>query len=235
MRTCVIFLIFVLFFCASCRGPNLPAVEAQKASEKPQEIPLAEGFDYPVGKTKTVTQKKDKDGWYNAQDFGANDHLGEDWNADTGGNTDCGLPVYSAARGLIVYAGDQLGWGNVLIVRHRLKDGKQVETLYGHLQEFAKTSGEVARREQIGKIGNGGGLYPCHLHFELRTQDCPIFGQVGGGYAKDRAGWLDPSDFIDKKIRTGETAIRVTYGARASLPALLFVFSCDQRLVFLSP
>ncbi|HEV7646253.1 MAG TPA: M23 family metallopeptidase [Pyrinomonadaceae bacterium] len=157
MRTAPL-LILIIFLSIACRGPNLAAVEAQKASQDPQQIPLAEGFDYPVGKTKTVTQKKDKDGWYNAQDFTVNNHLGEDWNADTGGNTDCGLPVYSAARGTIVFAGNQIGWGNVLIVRHRLKDGRQIETLYGHLQEFSKTSGDVARREQIGKIGDGGGL-----------------------------------------------------------------------------
>ncbi len=197
MRTASLF-ILVIFLSIACRGPNLAAVEAQKALEAPHQIPLAEGFDYPVGKTKTVTQKKDKDGWYNAQDFTVNDHLGEDWNADTGGNTDCGLPVYSAASGTIVFAGNQLGWGNVLIVRHRLKDGRAIETLYGHLQEFTKTSGDVARREQVGKIGDGGGLYPCHLHFELRTAECPVFGAIGGGYSKERAGWLDPSNFIDK-------------------------------------
>jgi murein DD-endopeptidase MepM/ murein hydrolase activator NlpD len=191
-------ILMITVCCAACSGPNLAAVEAQKADANPTEVPLADSFDYPIGKTKNATQKKDKDGWYNAQDFGANDHLGEDWNADTGGNTDCGLPVYAAAKGVIVYSGNVLGWGNVLIVRHRLKDGKLVETLYGHLQEFSKTTGEVARREQVGKIGDGGGLYPCHLHFELREQTCPIFGDVGGGYAKDRKGWLDPSDFIDK-------------------------------------
>ncbi len=198
MRTAVTFLVFVLLFCAACRTANLAASDAKNINANPQEIPLAEGFDYPVGTTKTVTQKKDKDGWYNAQDFGENDHLGEDWNADTGGNTDCGRPVYAAARGSIVYAGNVMGWGNVLIVRHRLKDGSQVETLYGHLQEFAKTSGEVERREQIGSVGDGGALFFCHLHFELRTSACPIFGEVGGGYNKNRAGWLDPSDFIDK-------------------------------------
>jgi murein DD-endopeptidase MepM/ murein hydrolase activator NlpD len=198
MRTAFLFLALILA-CAACRGPNVASVEAQKANEKPEEIPLVEGFDYPVGKTKSVTAKKDNDGWYNARDFGEADHLGEDWNGDGGGNTDCGEPVYSAARGVIVYAGRDLpGWGNVLIVRHRLKNGKLVETLYGHLQEFTKTTGEVKRREQIGRIGDGGGLYKCHLHFELREQTSPSWGETGGGYSKERAGWLDPSDFIDK-------------------------------------
>lgn len=162
----------------------------------------AESFAYPVGKSEKVTAAKDGDDWYNAQDFGKNDHLGEDWNKNTGGNTDCGEPVYAAANGVIGFAQDAgPGWGNVVIIDHVLPSGEKIQSLYGHLQEMVKTSGEVKKREQIGKVGNANGRYPCHLHFEMRKENCPVWGQAGGGYSSERTGWVDPSDFIDSLSR----------------------------------
>lgn len=167
-------------------------------STTPLIIPISDGFDYPVGSSKRVSQAKDGDGWYNARDFGESNHLGEDWNKESGGNTDCGLPVYAASGGTIIFAADAgAGWGKVLIIRHRLPDGTEAETLYGHLNSMSRTSGDVKRREAIGSMGDAGGLYPCHLHFELRLPGSPSWGLIGPGYSPASAGWTDPSDFID--------------------------------------
>lgn len=158
-------------FATACSHPSAQA----NTNSKPPVV--ADSFAYPIGKTVTVTQKKDKDEWYNALDFGADDHLGEDWNKNTGGNTDCGEPVYAIGNGVITYAADSgLGWGNVVIVTHTLADGSKIQSLYGHLQEITKTSGEVKKREQIGKVGNANGRYLCHLHLEIREESCPVVG-----------------------------------------------------------
>lgn len=161
---------------------------------------IADNFAYPIGKTESVTQARDKkDEWYNALDFGFSNHLGEDWNKNSGGNTDCGEPVFAAGNGTIVFAENAgTGWGNVVIIEHNLPGGKKVQTLYGHLQTILKTSGEVKKREQIGTIGNADGKYFCHLHFELREENCPEWNKAGGGYSAENKGWLDPSNFIDK-------------------------------------
>ena len=160
----------------------------------------ARAFAYPVSEKDYVTEKNDWwDDWYNAQDFGENRHLGEDWNKTTGGDTDCGEPVYSAADGVIVnahHAGP--GWGNVVVIEHTADDGTKLRSLYGHLQSITKRSGEVKRREQIGTIGSADGRYKCHLHFELRWRDCPLWNDVGPGYSDTRHGWIDPSEFIDE-------------------------------------
>lgn len=170
------------------------------ASPAPLLIPVSDGFDYPVGSSKRVTQAKDGDGWYTAQDFGENNHLGEDWNKETGGNTDCGAPVYAVSRGTIIFAGEAgPGWGKVIIIRHRLPDGTLVETLYSHLSSISRTGGDAARREKIGEIGSADGAYLCHLHFELRLSDSAAWGLTGTGYSADRKGWTDPSDFIDAR------------------------------------
>lgn len=196
--------IFLVALCvaalASCK--NSEAQQNRNAAQPTPSAPktVAEKFAYPVGKTGVLTQAKDKkDDWYNALDFGADNHLGEDWNKNSGGNTDCGEAVFAAAAGTIVYAENAgPGWGNVVIIEHVLADGKRVQTLYGHLQKILKSSGEVKMREQIGEVGNADGKYLCHLHFELREENCPVWNQAGGGYSAERAGWLDPSDFIDK-------------------------------------
>ncbi len=182
-----------------CCGTN-PAQNEAPPSPTPSKI-AADRFAYPIGDGKKLTAARDsKDAWFNALDFGADNHLGEDWNKNSGGNTDCGEPVYAAANGSVAFAGDAgPGWGNVVIVTHLLPDGEKVQTLYGHLKEILRAEGEVKIREKIGTIGNANGKYLCHLHFELRESSSPMWDKAGPGYSTDRSGWLDPSDFIDAR------------------------------------
>lgn len=199
-RYYLLIVIFSLICLCSC---SLQPAHPQEQPSTAFEIPISEKFAYPVGKTEYVTQARDKkDEWFNAQDFGENNHLGEDWNKNSGGNTDCGEPVYATSTGKITYAADAgPGWGNVIIITHYLPDGSKVQSLYGHLQDMTKTSGAVTTREKIGTIGNANGRYLCHLHFEIRTQGSPGWDLVFLGYSMFRTGWVDPSDFIDARVR----------------------------------
>lgn len=188
---------------ALCLGCSSDAARTS-SNNKPQPariIPISDGFAYPVGPGEYVTAARDKkDQWFDAQDFGENDHLGEDWNKNSGGNTDCGEPVYAIANGEITYAADAGPvWGNVVIITHTLPDGTEVQSLYGHLKAIEKTSGTIKIREKIGTIGDGNGRYICHLHFELREQHCPSWDMVFVGYSPVSYGWVDPSDFIDSQ------------------------------------
>lgn len=200
-------MVFIRFFCIafialsflSCRNSE---VARNIPKPTPQPSPIADKFAYPISNKEYVTEAKDnKDDWYNATNFGQDFHLGEDWNKNSGGNTDCGEAVFSIGNGVIVYAENAgEGWGNVLIIEHTLPDGKKVESLYGHLQEFVKTSGEVKKRELIAKVGNADGKYLCHLHLEIRDEACPMWHQVGVGYSGETKGWLEPSEFINSRI-----------------------------------
>ncbi len=171
---------------------------------------VSTGFDYPVG-DRDVTQLNDGDGWYNAQDFGTNNHLGEDWNNESGGNSDCGSAVYAIANGQVVASADYGGnWGNVIIVRHTLPSGNKVESLYGHLNRRDVTNGNNIRKgQQIGTIGDGYAADGCsgnspdsrtgywaHVHLEIRYPNSRSWGQSGPGYSTDSTGWTDPSNFI---------------------------------------
>ena len=171
-----------------------------------KDIPVCDGFDFPVGSKPTVSPARNGDGWYDAQPFGRNTHLGEDWNAESGGNSDCGKPVYSVAIGKVIQAGDYgEGWGNVIIIRHRLPNGDLVESLYGHLDRVDVNEGDIIkRRQQIGTVGDGAAPcgdsdpYYAHLHFEIRTPEAYAWGQAGGGYDTESHGWVAPTTFINK-------------------------------------
>ncbi len=190
------FLLFSLLIITSCKHTDSNPASISK-TKKP--LVIAKSFAYPIGKKEKITEAKDSnDKWYNAQDFSENNHLGEDWNINSGGNTDCGESVFAAADGEVTYAEDAgTGWGNVIIITHHLPNGKRVQTLYGHLDRIVKSEGLVKKREKIGTIGNANGKYLCHLHFELRNESCLMWDKVFIGYSSLRNGWLDPSDFID--------------------------------------
>ncbi len=191
--TVIRFSLFLVIPCL-CLACLQPAAQLSNVPTKP--VMVADSFAYPIGEKEVVTQSRDADEWYNALDFGANDHLGEDWNKNSG------EPVYAAANGVVTYAQDAgPGWGNVVIIEHTLPSGEKVESLYAHMQEIFKPGGEVKKRELIGKIGNANGRYLCHLHFEIRTSFCPKLNQAGDGYAPEKKGWVDPSDFIDGQRR----------------------------------
>jgi murein DD-endopeptidase MepM/ murein hydrolase activator NlpD len=171
-------------------GPNHPQ---STEPDKPATIISSpcDGFDFPVG-------PPDGKSYYNAQGFGKNLHLGDDWNGRGGGNTDLGDPVYSVADGIVVFAEDVLaGWGNVVRVVHNIgrKDSADlVESLYGHLDSIYVRSGDTLKRgEQLGTIGNAHGAYWAHLHLEIRDS---VGMPIGGGYAEEISGFLDPTVFI---------------------------------------
>lgn len=149
---------------------------------------LAASFDYPVG-------KPDGKGYYNAQPFGENLHLGDDWNGIGGGNTDLGDPIYSIANGYVHFAGNLGGaWGPVVRIWHELPSGRQLESLYAHCDTLLVAPNTFVKKGQkIGTIGNCEGVYLAHLHFELRDD---LLLPVGGGYAADTSGYLNPSRFI---------------------------------------
>ncbi len=177
----------------------MSAQEQSAAQEAPTEAlapsapsaPLADGFDMPVG-------APDGEGYYNAQGFGTNSHLGEDWNGLGGGSSDYGDPVYAIGVGRVSFVGDLPGgWGQVVRIVHRYEEGGEVhavESLYAHLSESSvRVDDVVARGQRIGAIGDADGAYVAHLHLELRSR---VGMSIGPGYSQNTRGYLSPSAFI---------------------------------------
>lgn len=171
-------------------------------AEKSIKVPLADGFDFPVG-------KPDGAGYYVYRGYYPNGHLGEDWNGNGGGNTDLGDPVYSTADGVVVFSEDYLrGWGNVVIIRHAYLDENGrvalVDSLYGHLDRRMVRKYQIVKRGQmIGTIGTAHGRYAAHLHFEMRKNI--HIGMARQAFARDYSNYFSPRVFISarRKLRAG--------------------------------
>ena len=153
--------------------------------------PRAGSFGFPVGGGSAT-------GYYNAQPFGENAHLGDDWNGNGGGDTDLGDPVLAIADGVVSSAEDHGGgWGKVVRVVHDIGTAgapDHVESLYAHLGSMEVSTGAlVARGQRIGTIGDAGGRYPAHLHLEVRDR---VGLPLGRGYGAGTRGYLDPTAFI---------------------------------------
>ncbi|WP_299315350.1 M23 family metallopeptidase [uncultured Aquimarina sp.] len=146
-------------------------------------------FDFPVGKPNAK-------GYYNAQKFKENNHLGDDWNGVSGGNSDLGDTIYSIANGYVSFAENiGGGWGNVIRVIHKYK-GNYYESVYAHCRTIKVKEGDLVKKGiSIGTIGTANGKYLAHLHLELRDD---IFMDIGGGYSKNTKGYLDPTKFINE-------------------------------------
>lgn len=153
---------------------------------------ISNGFDFPIGKPNAK-------GYYNAQKFGENEHLGDDWNGVGGGNSDLGDAIYAVSNGYIKEAKNyEGGWGNVISIVH-LHKNKLYKSMYAHCDTIlVKEKNFIKKGDKIATIGNCNGQYYAHLHFEIRDS---LALDIGGGYSKNTNGYLDPTKFI-KKNRT---------------------------------
>jgi murein DD-endopeptidase MepM/ murein hydrolase activator NlpD len=162
-----------------------------------ERCPRAGSFGFPVGDGSAT-------GYYNAQPFGENAHLGDDWNGNGGGDSDLGDPVLAIADGVVTSAEDHGGgWGKVVRLVHDVGPAGapvHVESLYAHLDSIEVSTGElVSRGHRIGAIGDAGGRYPAHLHLEVRDR---VGLPLGRGYGVGARGYLDPTAFILARLPT---------------------------------
>ena len=77
-----------------------------------------------------------------------------------------GTKVRATADGTVSFAGQQRGYGNVVIVQHR----NNHSTLYAHLNGFAsglRKGARVSQGDTIGYVGRTGWATGPHLHYEI--------------------------------------------------------------------
>jgi len=156
--------------------------------------PLALRFSAPLGAANGALT-------YNAQAFWEINekrggyHTGDDLNGIGGMNTDLGDPVFAVADGLVVFAGEpSAGWGKILLLAHRLEDGRLIQSMYAHLDEIRVPLGSmVARGQSLGTVGTANGNYPAHLHFELRAS---AGAAITGAYREQALACLEPAKLL---------------------------------------
>ncbi len=89
-------------------------------------------------------------------------HKGIDFAAPTG------TPIRATGDGVIEFAGNAGGYGNMVVVRH----GKSYSTAYAHMSRIAaRRGGRVSQGEVIGYVGSTGWSTGPHLHYEFRINE----------------------------------------------------------------
>jgi murein DD-endopeptidase MepM/ murein hydrolase activator NlpD len=87
-------------------------------------------------------------------------HEGVDYGAPIG------TPVHVVGDGVVAFAGQQNGYGNVIQVQH----SNNRMTVYAHLSRIDVRRGErVSQGQHIGDVGMTGWATGPHLHFEFRV------------------------------------------------------------------
>ena len=102
-------------------------------------------------------------------------HTGIDIRATTGSN------VYATASGVVIKAGWNTAYGNMIIIDH----GNGITSLYGHASKLVVKVGDTVNQgDIIMKAGSTGYSTGPHLHFEVRKNGTP----------QDPKNYLDYSD-----------------------------------------
>ena len=86
--------------------------------------------------------------------------------------TPIGTPVYAAADGQVVYAGNGIrGYGNLIVIQHE----GDLLTVYAHNSELLVAQGDKVRvGQRIALSGQSGHASGPHLHFEVRSGQIPV-------------------------------------------------------------
>jgi septal ring factor EnvC (AmiA/AmiB activator) len=76
-----------------------------------------------------------------------------------------GEPIKAVEKGKVVFAERFSGYGKMIIIDH----GERFYTIYAHLSEFLKKTGDVVKRgEPVALVGDSDSLAGAKLYFEMR-------------------------------------------------------------------
>jgi len=82
-----------------------------------------------------------------------------------------GTPVKTAQEGEVLYAGEQRGYGLIIIIKH----SERLITLYAHNRDLRVRTGQKVQRGQvIATVGESGKTSGPQLHFEVRVDGKPV-------------------------------------------------------------
>jgi len=81
-----------------------------------------------------------------------------------------GSPVTAAAPGVVIFSGEQRGYGNLAVIDH----GRGEATIYAHCEKILVAQGDsVSQGQLIARVGRTGRATGPHLHFEVREHAQP--------------------------------------------------------------
>jgi murein DD-endopeptidase MepM/ murein hydrolase activator NlpD len=176
-----------------------------------EKTPWATGMVYPVGDPQDFQRPApgEERGFSISRGVrgGRDRHEGVDLS-----NRGQGGQVRAIAPGLVVCTRTDhgSGWGNMVVLAHRLPGGEVLFSLFAHLKpgSIAVREGEVvALGQPVGKIGNTGRSTGPHLHLEFRTLRGSL-EKLGQPLARawERAAIVDPLRFFPAMLTGGSSS-----------------------------
>ena len=175
-------------------------------------LPVASDWIFPVGNPRvaptydpqngngyTITQMFNNScdpalnqGYYMAGQYFCG-HTGVDLSNKSEGGT-----VVATAAGMVVYAGFNSSYGEMVRIQHLMPDGAPMYSQYEHMEYGQLDVGYgqiVSMGQPIGLVGSTGFVTGAHLHFEIKSVD-----EDGPGYSFGNLalinGYVDPIAFI---------------------------------------
>ncbi len=137
-------------------------------------------------------------------------------------NEDLGTPIELVANGECIFAEKipgSPGLGNTIMFKHRLPNGSEVITSYGHLDEIGekiKVGKQYKIGQRIGTMGNTNGQLDSHLHFTVAygaTWDIHLsykpYVPNSVDAAWNRQRFIDPLVFIEDRIKSNSTSTEI--------------------------
>lgn len=133
-----------------------------------------------------------------------------------------GTPIKSTGDGKVVFAGWKGGYGRVVIIQH----GQGIQTLYGHMNGFARNvraGSRVNQGQLIGYVGNTGLATGPHVHYEFYvngsvrnpvTVKLPMASPIA---SSEKSGFMAVAAQMQNQLATYAATIRSEQVARADI------------------
>lgn len=171
-------------------------------------IPFASEFRLPFDTSKAWYEATRRYGPYNFHPERC-----EDWNLESGGNTDLGEPLFAPFAGLVLNARNCGGTvGRVVQILGFVENVGAIVWTGWHLHQIAILAGVIVEvGAMIGSIGNADGWYRgAHLHEQICIVGSQGVPSPTTFASDDRYDWQQPSKFYVARGVDAETVHRCT-------------------------
>jgi hypothetical protein len=143
-------------------------------------------------------------------------HTGADLNLNyPHWNSDQHKKVFAMGKGRVTYARlySQQYWGKIIVIDHGMLENAPLFSRYGHVENLRVAEGdEVETGQHIANVGNGEGLFPYHLHFDISRTDILANRPShwpGSSIQLVRAHYVDPKQWLQNHMGDGVQPIMI--------------------------
>jgi hypothetical protein len=118
-------------------------------------------------------------------------------------------------------------WGGIVVIDHGTVDGEPLFSRYGHVENIrVSVDQEVQAGQRIAAVGNGEGLFPYHLHFDISKTDVLLDRPghwPGHNQTLVRTHYVDPKAWLRAHVGVGVVDVDVDVDVDADADAKVVI------------